>query len=94
MIKHPQPTARVKSVKRVYDGYFKLDEYIIEAEKHGGGTVELHRVIFERGHSVAVLAYDPATDNVLLVNQISAGAIAANDNPFDSSLPAGSIWRQ
>ena len=36
----------------------------------GGKSVEVKREILERGHAVAVLPYDPATDQVLLIEQI------------------------
>ena len=86
-------TAKTKSVKRVFDGFFKLDEYTIETDKHDGSKMELQRLVLERGNSVAILPYDPGRDEILLINAFSPGAYAANDEYFCNTLPAGGVWR-
>lgn len=92
MKKKLKPSAQALSRERVYDGYFKFDQYTIELDKHEGGKMQVQRLILERGHSVAILAYDPQKDQVLLINQFSPGAFAASDAPFGNTLPAGSVW--
>lgn len=86
-----KPQAKITATKRVFDGFFKMDEITVEAEKHNGGKQQLKRLIFERGHAVSVLAYDPHQDNVILINEMRPGMLAAGDNPFEDSLPAGMI---
>lgn len=83
--------ATIKSAKRLFSGFFKLDEYVIEVERHNGGSMEVARLILERGHAVAILAYDPRRDEVLLVNEMRPGCLVAGDDPFSDALPAGMI---
>lgn len=87
----PTPKAIIKSVKRAFDGFFKINEYKIALDTHDGGQMELTRLVFERGHAVSILGYDPARDEVLLVNEMRPGLLAAGDDPFSDSLPAGMI---
>jgi ADP-ribose pyrophosphatase len=77
--------------ERVYDGYFSLDRHVIEVDRHAGGKMQVERLMLERGDSVVILAYDPRTDQVLMVEQFSAGAFVSGDKPFGLTLPAGSI---
>lgn len=86
-----KPEARIVNKERVFDGFFKMDELTIEHDTHDGGSMTVKRLIFERGHAVAILGYDPARDQVLLVNEMRPGLLAAGDYPFNDSLPAGMI---
>ena len=86
-----RPEARIIQKDRVFDGFFKMDELTIEHDTHEGGSMTVKRLIFERGHAVAILGYDPARDQVLLVNEMRPGLLAAGDYPFNDSLPAGMI---
>ncbi len=86
-----KPSARIVGKERVFNGFFKMDELTIEQDKHDGGTMTVKRLIFERGHAVAILGYDPTRDEVLLVNEMRPGLLAAGDYPFNDSLPAGMI---
>ncbi|HEX7043938.1 MAG TPA: NUDIX domain-containing protein, partial [Burkholderiales bacterium] len=83
--------ASVKRVTPLYEGFLKVKRYEIEAEKHGGGFATLTLEVMERGHAVAVLAYDPARDEVVLVNELRAGELAAGDYPYAEALVAGGI---
>src|SRR5690606_21016595 len=86
-----KPNARVIGKERVFDGFFKMDELTIEQDTHDGSSMTVKRLIFERGHAVAILGYDPARDEVLLVNEMRPGLLAAGEYPFNHSLPAGMI---
>lgn len=82
----------VQSKTRVFDGFFKVDKYAFYHDLFNGGRSELiEREIFERGHAVAVLPFDPATGNVLLVEQIRIGALATKDNPWMLECIAGMV---
>ena len=64
--------------KRVYDGYFKLDSYILNHPLYLGGRSEnLTRLIFDRGRVGAVLPYDPYRDEVVMLEQFRPGPYAA-----------------
>ena len=91
MTDEKKPEARIVDTKRVYDGFFKMDELTIEMDKHGGGTQTIKRLNFERGNAVGILAYDPVSDEVLLVNEMRTGILAAGEYPFSDSMPAGMI---
>ena len=91
MSQDKKPEVTVKGIKRVFDGFFKLDEYQLSADKHDGGQFELTRLVFERGHAVTVLAYDPKADSVILINEMRPGILAAGEYPYTETLPAGGI---
>ncbi|MDE1153989.1 MAG: NUDIX domain-containing protein [Micavibrio sp.] len=91
MTDEKKPQAKIIETKRVYDGFFKMDELTIEMDRHEGGTMTLKRLNFERGHAVAMLGYDPKRDEVLLVNEMRPGMLVAGDYPFVDALPAGMI---
>lgn len=71
----------VREKIRLYDGFFKMEEYRLRHQQFAGGWgAEVTREIFERGHAVAVLPYDPLTDEVILIEQFRPGAYAAMKN--------------
>ncbi|MHB1355166.1 MAG: HAD-IA family hydrolase [Anaerolineae bacterium] len=60
----------VEAKKRLYDGFFKLEEASVRYERFDGSLSTSHqRLLFERGDAVAVLPYDPQTRRVVLVCQ-------------------------
>ena len=87
----PRPNATVNKVRPLFDGFLRLNEYEIETETHAGGTMTFARLVMERGHAVAVLGYDPARDEVVLVNEIRPGMLAEGEYPFADGLVAGGI---
>src|SRR5690606_8503337 len=78
-------------VTSLYAGFFDVNRYELEVERHDGGIDTLIRDVMERGDSVAVLGYDPSRDEVVLVNEFRPGLLAAGDYPFTDSLAAGAI---
>jgi len=86
-----KPQAKIIASERLFNGFFKLDELTIEMDKHDGGSETVKRLHFERGHAVSILAYDPKRDQVLMVNEMRPGMLAAGEYPFNDSLPAGMI---
>jgi hypothetical protein len=64
MSEDKKPQAKITALRRVFNGFFKVDEYDIEMDRHEGGTQKVVRQIFERGHAVGILAYDPVADRV------------------------------
>jgi ADP-ribose pyrophosphatase len=86
-----KPQAKIVEKKRLYDGFFKIDELTIEADMHGGGTQTVKRLNFERGNAVAVLLYDPKRDEVVLINEVRPAMLARGEYPFSDSAVAGMI---
>ncbi len=61
-----------------YKGYFQIDRYRVRHKLfEGGWSRPMTREVFERGHAVAVLPYDPDLDRVVLIEQFRVGALAA-----------------
>ena len=88
------PDRRVELLERriAYDGYFRIVRYRLRHELFAGGMGrELVREVFERGHAVAVLPYDPARDQVVLVEQFRIGALDVLSDPWLLEPVAGII---
>jgi len=61
-----------------FQGYFRIDRYRMRHKLfEGGWSGEMVREVFERGHAVAVLLYDPVLDQLVLIEQFRVGAYAA-----------------
>lgn len=66
----------------VYQGYFRLDRYRLRHRLFAGGWgAPMQREIFERGHAVAAVLYDPAQDRMVLIEQFRPGAFVASGEP-------------
>lgn len=83
--------ARIKSRTPIADGFLKVNRYEFEVDRHDGGTQQLTRDVMERGHAVAVLAYDPHREQVVLVNEFRPGCLLAGAPPFTDNLVAGGV---
>jgi ADP-ribose pyrophosphatase len=78
--------------KTAYQGYFRIDRYVLRHEKFDGTwTKPIVREVFERGHAVAVLLYDPKLDLFVLCEQFRIGALAAKLPAWQIELVAGII---
>jgi len=74
---------KIKNHKTTHDGYFKIDQYTLTHKKHDGDWCQpLVREVFERGHAVAVLLYDPDIDHLVFIEQFRIGAFAALNSPW------------
>ena len=83
--------AVVKKVEPMCSGFLRVNRYEVEVERHEGGLRTLTWEVMERGNSVAVLAYDPVRDEVVLANEFRPGALVAGDYPFTDNLVAGGV---
>ena len=85
---------KVEIVSRgiAYDGFFKLEKYRLRHQLFKGGmSDEISRELFERGHAVAVLPYDPLRDELVLLEQFRIGALADSRGPWLTEIVAGMI---
>jgi ADP-ribose pyrophosphatase len=82
----------ILSKTRAYDGFFKIDKYVLQREKFdGSNSGDVHLEIFERGHAVAVLPYDPVTDKVLLIRAFLIGSHLNGLNSYPLQVVAGGV---
>src|SRR5258706_11372448 len=73
-------------------GHYRVDRYLLRHRRFAGDwTPPLSRAVFERGHAVAVLPYDPDADAVVMIEQFRAGALAAGWRPWMTEVVAGLI---
>ncbi len=76
----------------LYRGFFSLQRYRLRFEYFDGSWSEpIEREIFERGHAVAVLPYDPERGEVVLIEQFRPGALDAPTGPWLAEIVAGMI---
>ena len=76
----------------LYNGFFKMVKYAFRYRLFKGGWSEVvEREIFERGHAVAVLLYDPKLAEFVLIEQVRIGALATSDSPWLIEIVAGII---
>ena len=75
-----------------YSGFFRMEKYRLRHEQFAGGwSPEITRECLERGHAVAVLPYDPETDQMVLVEQFRVGALEFPGGPWLLEIVAGII---
>lgn len=76
----------------LYDGFFALERLRLRFQRYDGSwSPEIARELFERGHAVAVLPYDPQRDEVVLIEQFRPGALDAPTGPWMVEIVAGMI---
>jgi ADP-ribose pyrophosphatase len=75
-----------------YKGYFGIARYRFRHRLFAGGwSSEITREVFERGHAVAVLPYDPERDTILLIEQFRIGALIGEMPGWQVEVIAGII---
>jgi ADP-ribose pyrophosphatase len=76
----------------LFQGFFRLERYHLRHELFAGGwSAVMTREMFERGHAVAVLPYDPKRDAVIMLEQFRPGGLEAPGGPWMREFPAGMI---
>jgi ADP-ribose pyrophosphatase len=80
-VKDPRATGsdvEILAREIAYQGYFRVDRWRLRFRTFAGPmSAPVEREVFERGHAVAVLPYDPVADSVVLIEQFRVGALAA-----------------
>jgi ADP-ribose pyrophosphatase len=76
----------------VYDGFLKINRYRLSHDLYEGGvSQELIRERLERLRAASVLLYDPALDQVVLVEQFRVGALEQPDHPWVIETVGGQV---
>jgi len=82
----------IEDISPLYQGFFSIQRYQFRHRLfEGGWSGAVVRELFERGHAVAVLPYDPGRDEVVMLEQIRVGAMAAGATPWQLEIVAGMI---
>lgn len=75
-----------------FQGYFRVDKYRLRHQLYRGGLgAAIEREVFERGHAVAALPYDPLRDELVLIEQFRIGPYAHGEDPWLIEVVAGII---
>jgi ADP-ribose pyrophosphatase len=76
----------------VFDGFFKMIRHYFTHTKYDGSeSAMITREVFERGHAVAVLPYDPELEEFVLIEQFRYPALETCDDPWLVEVIAGII---
>ena len=75
-----------------YSGFFRITRYRLRHRLFAGGwSGVIEREVFERGHAVGVLPYDPVADSLVLIEQFRIGALVAGMSPWLIEVVAGIV---
>lgn len=87
-----QTDVKIITKEPLYQGFFKMVKYAFKHKLFNGGWSDvIEREIFERGHAIAVLLYDPTLDEFVMIEQIRIGALPTSDSPWLLEVVAGVI---
>lgn len=83
---------RVLNDQTVWSGHYSMRRITLQHRRFVGGWSDpVVREVFERGDAVAVLPYDPVTDNLVMIEQFRPGAMRGTDSPWMLELIAGVV---
>jgi len=92
MQKFTPKDVEIISSEPVYLGFFKMLKVKFRHKLFAGGwSGVIEREIFERGHAVAVLPYDPQLQEFVFIEQMRMGALATSGTPWLLECVAGMI---
>ena len=92
MAKFTKDDVTLLKVEDLYTGFFSLKRYNFTHKLFNGQQSEVvSREVFERGHAVAVLPYDPILNEVVLLEQFRFPAMETSDAPWLVEVVAGII---
>lgn len=88
----PNPDVIVERRDPVFQGYFQVDRWHLRHRIEGDTwSPPLVREVFERGHAIAVMPYDPVRECLVVIEQFRMGPLAAGRNPWMIEIVAGII---
>lgn len=74
----------------LYNGFFTLEQFQFRHKRFDGGwSRSIKRELYVRESATCVLPYDPQTQQVLLIEQVRAGALLEDGTPWLIELVAG-----
>lgn len=92
ILQYSNEDAKILNEETVFKGFFEMKRIQVQHKLFDGTWSRvLSREMFERGHAVAVLPYDPNTQEFVLIQQFRLGAMATSDSPWLFEVIAGMI---
>ena len=81
---------KVIKKESIYNGFFKLTGIQLQHDLFAGGQSKvLMRELLDRGQAIAVLPYDPVSDELVLIEQFRIGAGEDKNGPWMIEIIAG-----
>jgi len=91
-LQYSNEDAKILNEETIFKGFFQMKRIQVQHKLFDGTWSRvLSREMFERGHAVAVLPYDPNTQEFVLIEQFRLGAMATSDSPWLFEVIAGMI---
>ncbi len=91
-LQYSNEDAKILNEETVFKGFFEMKRIQVQHKLFDGTWSRvLSREMFERGHAVAVLPYDPNTQEFVLIEQFRLGAMATSKSPWLIEVIAGMI---
>ena len=91
-LQYSNDDAKILDEETVFKGFFEMKRVQVQHKLFDGGWSKVvSREMFERGHAVAVLPYDPISKEFVLIEQFRLGAMATSDTPWMIEVIAGMI---
>jgi len=88
--KRTHKDVQIAKEETLYQGFFHIKQYQLKFRKFAGDWSQLiTRELFDRGPVAAILPYDPAVDQVVLLEQFRIGALREKQSPWLIELVAG-----
>lgn len=82
----------LRPLEDLYKGFFNVHKYQLRHRVFAGGWSEwITREVMDRGHAVAMLPYDPVTQEFVMIEQFRVGAMATSQKPWLLEIVAGMI---
>ncbi|WP_158965835.1 ADP-ribose diphosphatase [Paraglaciecola sp. L3A3] len=90
--RYGQQDIKILQKEPLYSGFFNMVKYAFKHKLYKGGWSEvIEREVFERGHAIAVLLYDPNLEEFVLIEQVRIGAVPTSESPWLIEVVAGII---
>ena len=87
----PNPVTLLRR-ETAFQGHYRVDRYRVRHALYDGGEGKpISREVFERGHGVCVLPYDPARDRVVLIEQFRIAPYVVGERAWLVEAIAGVI---
>jgi ADP-ribose pyrophosphatase len=94
MSERPTDEPRIDILSRTtpYQGFFRIEKFRLRHRRFDGDwSGAMDREVFSRPPAAAVLPYDPASDEVVLIEQFRIGAYVAGVEPWLIEVVAGIV---